>query len=64
MALSASLDALFYARYGLSEVGLVDDVVALKDRPGPVPRDGHGDLFGDAVPEHVADSRPSQIVEE
>ena len=63
MALAA-VRALLYARHGLFEIGLVDDVVALENRPGPVPGDGHGNLFGDAVPAHVADPRPSQIVEE
>jgi len=49
---------------GLAEVRLRDDVVALKNRPRPVAGDLHGHPLRDAGSDHVADSRPAEIVKE
>jgi len=40
----------------------IGDVVAVEDRPCPVPADLHGYLLDDAAANHVANRRPAKIV--
>src|SRR6266446_4978347 len=49
---------------GLAQVALADDVVAIEHRPRFVARDHHRDALGDPAPDHVAHSRPAEIVEQ
>ena len=45
-------------------VPLGDDVVPLENTPGLVAGQGHGDPLRDATSDHVADRRPTHIVED
>jgi hypothetical protein len=49
-----SLDLVFGGR----------DVVPLKDRNGPMPRDGHGNRLRGSAADHVSNGRPFQVMEE
>ncbi len=49
---------------GEPEVRLADDVVAVEHRPRLVAGDRHRHPLGDPRPDHVADRRPPEVVEE
>ena len=46
----------------LIQVGLVDNIIPIEDRPGPVAGQGHGDLLRDPGPDQVADRRPPEVM--
>ena len=58
------LNPALYLGFGLFQVPLVGNVVALEYAPGSVPGNGHGHLFRDAVASHVADTGSPEVVEE
>ena len=45
------------------EIALVDDVVAIKNRPRFVAADRHGYSLWNPMPNHIANSRPSKVME-
>ena len=62
--LSAFPQIALCAPHGFPKIGLVHDVVTVKDGPRFVAADGHGYALRDARPDHVPYRRPAEIVED
>jgi hypothetical protein len=64
LALAVVLQVVLDPLHRVSQIGLVDNVVAVENRASLVAADGHCYPFGHASAHHVANSRPAQIVED
>jgi hypothetical protein len=64
LLLSAFPEVGLSSLHCLPKIGLVDDVVAVKDGPRFVAANRHGYALGNSGPDHVPNSRPAEVVED